>query len=98
MSHLRSQLGKKKKQGIDKTGALWWSKMEAYFGDPDPANEALDLENAEEDVEQLEVYAHFSSLMPPAYNREPLTCWARTTKKCSRTECIICAHALKSSV
>ena len=69
--------------------------MEAAFGDPDPDSEYLDLSSIEdEDVEALPIFSHFSQLMPPHWNREPLSQWCKTTSTC-KSEAIICAHALK---
>ena len=94
MEHLRAQLQlKANKQG--KTGAIWWSKMMAAFGDADADSEALDLSNVQEDVEGLEAYANFAKILPPSYCREPLAQWARTTQACTRAECVIAAQALK---
>ena len=70
MEHLKAQLEMKKAK-TGKTGALFWSKMVAAFGDPDPDSEALDLSAIDdEDVEALPIFECFTQLFSPHWNRE----------------------------
>eukprot|EP00971_Amphidinium_carterae_P200788 3984392-Amphidinium_carterae.1 len=91
MQHLTTEL-ELKQSGKGCTGAHFWSKMESWFGDADEHSDALDLASIEAEgtnIEGLAVFGAFSALMPPSYNREPLTTWASVQQDLSKASAII---------
>eukprot|EP00971_Amphidinium_carterae_P327953 6459574-Amphidinium_carterae.1 len=93
--HLEKQLADKSR-GEASTGALFWSTMEAAFGDPDgDEHPALDFSRLDTDIESLSVYEEFAIMLPPDYNRQAIGTWSKCCTTLSEGEAMILVSALK---